>query len=144
MLPILLLAALFFVFCSNPCMDASTLSSMLASSLPSSFLDTYDLSASSLRCKDMCIVINFHVLWSICLHSSLDHFKNDSEYFARGNTQLLISLMRFLLLSLVSRSFLVRPSYSYLIFISFTRRGWIVLIPLTMAGCMGRYCYSYL
>ena len=52
----------------------------VASPLPPSFLNTYGLSMSSLGCKAFCIVINFLVLWSICLSSFLIHFKNDPEY----------------------------------------------------------------
>ena len=63
----------------------------------------------------MWIVVNFLVLWSICLTSSLVHFKND-EYFTRGTSQMFISLMRFLLQSLISRSFLFLPKYSFLMF----------------------------
>ena len=33
------------------------------------------LSTSSLGCNALCMVINFFVLWSICLNSSLVHFK---------------------------------------------------------------------
>ena len=39
-----------------------------------SFLDTYSLSTLSLGCNDLCIVISFLVLWSICLSYSLVHF----------------------------------------------------------------------
>ena len=61
-------------------MDASTMSSMLASPLPPSFLDTYSLSTSSLGCNDLCIVISFLVLWSICLSSSLVHLREGKNY----------------------------------------------------------------
>ena len=61
------------------------------------FLDTYSLSMLSLRCKVLCIVINFFVLWSICLSSFLVHFKNGPKYLIRGTAQILISLIRFLL-----------------------------------------------
>ena len=39
---------------------------MLANLLPLSFLDTYSRSMSSLRCKALCIVMSFLVLWSTC------------------------------------------------------------------------------
>ena len=42
-------------------MDASTVSLMLASPLPPSFLDTYSLSTSSLGCNALCMVISFLV-----------------------------------------------------------------------------------
>ena len=97
-------------------MDVSTLSSMLASPLPPSFLDTYSLSTSSLGCNALCIVISFLVLWSICLSSSRVHLKKGPEYLTRGTAQIFIPLMRFLLLSFVSSSFLVLLSYSFWIF----------------------------
>ena len=83
------------------CMDVSTLSSMLASPLPPSFLDTYSLSASSLGCNALCIVISFLFLWSICLSSSRVHLRKGPEYLTRGTAQVFIPLMRFLLLSFV-------------------------------------------
>ena len=64
------------------------------------------ISASSLECKALCIVISFLVLWSICL-SSLVHFKNGFEYLTRGTAKVFIPFIRFLLYSLVSSSFLV-------------------------------------
>ena len=55
----------------------------------------------------MCIAIVFLVFWSICLSSSLVHFKNDIEYLTSETTQVFITLMRFLLQSFekLSRSF---------------------------------------
>ena len=109
MLPVLLLAALItlsllsLVWSSSPCIVASMQSSTLASSLPP-FFDTYSLSTSSYRCKALCIVINFLVLWSICLSSLFVYFKNDFEYLKRCTARLFIPLMRFLLQSMVSRS----------------------------------------
>ncbi len=44
---------------------------LLASPLPPSFLDTYSLSTSSLGCNALCMVISFLMLWAICLRSSL-------------------------------------------------------------------------
>ena len=67
-------------------------------------------------CKDLCIVINFVVLWSICLSFSIVHFKNGPEYLTRESAQMIIPLMKFLLQSLVSRSFLVLLRYSFPIF----------------------------
>ena len=68
-------------------MDASTLSSMRASPIPLSFLDTCSLSTSSLRCNTLCMVISFLVLWSICLSSSLAHLRKDPEYLTRSTAQ---------------------------------------------------------
>ena len=50
---------------------------MLAGPLPTSILDKYSQSTSSLGCNALCMVISFLVLWSICLSSSQFHFKND-------------------------------------------------------------------
>ena len=97
---------------SNRCIDASVLSSMLTSFLPPSFLGTYSLSTSSLGLHDLCMVIRFLVLWSICLSSSLKHFKN----LTRGTGQVFIPLIRFLLYSFVSSNFLVLLKYSFLIY----------------------------
>ena len=92
-------------------MDASTVSSMLASPLPPSFLDTYSLSTSSLGCNALCMVISFLVLWSICLSSSRVHLRKGPEYLTSGTAQVFIPLMRFLLESFVSSSFHVLLRY---------------------------------
>ena len=97
---------------SSRYIDASTLSSVLANALPPSFLDTYSLSTSSLGCKALCMVISFLVLCSICLSSSLVHFKNGPEYLMMRTEP----LIRFLLESFVSSSFLVLLRYSFSIF----------------------------
>ena len=101
---------------SSRCADASKLSSMLASPLPPFYLDTYSLSTSSLECNALCMVISFLILWSNILSSSLVHFKNGPEYLTRGTAQVFIPLIRFLLHSFVSSSFLVLLRYSFLIF----------------------------
>ena len=59
------LSLLIFMYSLCRHIDESTLLSMLACPLSSSFPDSYSLSMSSLRCKALCIVI-FLVLWSIC------------------------------------------------------------------------------
>ena len=61
----------FEILFISRCIYASTLSSMLASPLPPSFLETYSLSTSSLGCNALGIVISFLVLLSICLSSSI-------------------------------------------------------------------------
>ena len=101
-----------FLFPSR-CMDVSTLSSMLASRLPPSFLGTYSLSTSSLGCSALCMVISFLVFWSICPCSSLVYIRKGPEYLTRDTAQVLIRLIRFLLLSFVSSSFLVLLRYSF-------------------------------
>ena len=95
---------------SSRCIDASMLSSMLASPLLPSFLDTYRRSTSSLGYNALCTVISFLVFWSICFRS-LVHFKNGPKYLTRGTVQLFIPLIRFLL-----HSFLVLLGYSFFIF----------------------------
>ena len=81
---------------SSPYIDASTQSSILGSPLPFSFLDKSSLSTSSLGCNAVCIVINFLVLWYICLRISLVHFKNCLDYLKRETAHLFIPLTRFL------------------------------------------------
>ena len=49
----------------------------------SSFFLTHGLSMRFLRCKALYIVINFFVLSSICLTSSLVYLNNGSEYLTR-------------------------------------------------------------
>ena len=100
-------ALIYVVFQS--CIDALMLPSMLASSHPPSFLDTYSLPTSSLGCNVLCTVISFLVLWSIFLSSSLVYFKNGPEYLTRRTGQVFISLTRFL--SFVSSSYLVILRY---------------------------------
>ena len=106
----------FSMWSSSRCIDASTLSSMLASPLPPSFLDTYSQSTSSLGCNVLCMIISFLVLWSICLSSFLVHLRKGPEYLARCTAKVFIPLMRFLLESFVSSSFLVLLIYSFRIF----------------------------
>ena len=60
--------------------------------------------------------ISFLVLWSICLSSSLVHLREGPEYLTSGIAQVFISLIRFLLLSFISSSFLVLLRYSFWIF----------------------------
>ena len=95
------------------------LPSMLTSPLPPSFLDTCSLSMLSLGYKALYIVMCFLVLWSICWSFSPVHFKNGPEYLT---TQMFIPLMRFLLYSLVSSSFLVllRSYFSFFFLLSTT------------------------
>ena len=108
---ILVLSILFpVVVISLPlCIYASTLFWMKASPLPPSFLSTFSLWRLSLRCKVLRIAMSFLFLWSICWSFSVVHFKNGPEYVTRGTAQALsIPLMRLLLYSLVSSSFLLR------------------------------------
>ena len=93
----------FLMTSSSRCIDVSTQSSTLASPLPPSFLGTYSLTTSSLRCKTLCIITCF-LVWSIGLSSSLFHFKNGSEYLTKRFAKAFIPNMRFLLYRLVSSS----------------------------------------
>ena len=99
---------------------------MLASPFPPHFLDRYGLSMSYLGCHILCMVISFLVLWPIYL-SSLVHFKNGFEYLTRDTAQVSISLIRFLLHSFISSSFLVLLRYSFLIFLSSPLVWWCQL-----------------
>ena len=60
--------------------------------------------------------LSFLVIWSICLISASVHFNNSPKYLTKGKTYVFIPLMRFLLQSLLSRSFLDHLRYSFLIF----------------------------
>ena len=104
---------LLFMWSSRRLIDISTLSWMLVSPLPSSLLDTYSLSIIYLVCKALCIDMSLLVLCSICWSSSLVHFNNGPEHLTRETTQVFILLMRFLLYSLVSSSFLILLRYSF-------------------------------
>ena len=97
----------YSIYSSSFCIDASTLSSMMARPLPPSFIDTYCLSTSSLGCKALCMVISFRVLKPNWRSSSHVHFKNGPEYLTVETAQLFILLMTFLLYSLFLSSFLV-------------------------------------
>ena len=75
---------------------------MLTSPLSHSFLNTNSLSTSSFDNMALRILINFLVLWFICLSSYLLYFKNGSEHFTSVSAQVIISLIRILLQSLAS------------------------------------------
>ena len=97
---------------------------------------------SSLVRKALCIVINFLILWSICC-SSLVNFKNGPEYSPREIIQVFFSLMKFLQLSLVSRSFLVGLRYFFLIrFLSPPLQWWCPLQNRKKDICW--YIFHYL
>ena len=50
------------LYCISRCIDASTLSSMMASHLPPSLPNIHSLSTSSMECNALCRVISFLVL----------------------------------------------------------------------------------
>ena len=88
------------------------------------FLDTYSLSTLSLRC--LMRVIRFLVLWSICLSSSLVHFRKGPEYLTRGTAQIFIPLIRFRQESFVLSSFSSSPEIFFLNFVSRFLRNTLV------------------
>ena len=55
--------------------------------------------------RPWCVVINFHVVWTISFRSSLVHSKNGLEYLTSGTVQLLIPFISFPPYSFVSSSF---------------------------------------
>ena len=82
---------------------------------------------SSLTSKALCIVINFLVLWSICLSSSIVYFKNGPENLTRSTAQAFLPLMKFLL------GFLKISRLSEAFFCYF---------PFHLGSCDG-VCYQY-
>ena len=58
----------------------------LVSQILPSFLDTYSLWMSSLRCWALYFVISFLVQWSICWSSSLVHFNNGYKYLTNEDS----------------------------------------------------------
>ena len=82
----------FFMESLSRHIDASTLSSMLARPLSSSFLDTYSLSMSSLGYKVLRIVICFSCPLVHLSEFSPHHFNNDSVHLTRGTAHVLFLL----------------------------------------------------
>ena len=79
LLAVVISLSLFFLMLSlSHCVDESMQSSVLSTLLFPSFLDTKNL--SFLGCRALYTVINFFILWSICLSFYLVYFKNDPEY----------------------------------------------------------------
>ena len=104
----------FSIKSSSRSIDASTLSSMVSNPLYLSFLDTYSQSMSFLRCNGhqfSCSLVHLLKFFS-------GPFEKESEYLTRCTAQVFIPLIRFLLDSFVSSSFLVLPIYSLLIILS--------------------------
>ena len=117
---------------------------MLVSPLPPSFLGTYSLSTYSLGCNALCMVISFRVLWSICLSSLQVHFKDDPEYLTRETAQVFIPLIRFLLYSFISSSFLVLLKYSFFIFSHLLLFDGFFFFHLILIDYYYYYYYYYL
>ena len=124
---LVIVISLFFFFAilmksSSRRIGVTTLSSMLASPLLS-FLDTYWLYMSYLRCKAFYIIISFLALSSIYWSSSLVFFKNGSEYLRSKTVQICILLMRFQLQNLLSSRFVSSPLV------------WWCLFPVSPSTC---------
>ena len=81
-----------------------------------SFFSLHIPSVSCLGFKALRIIISFLVRWSICLSSSLFHFKNGPEYVTKVTAKILKLLTRLLLLIWLWVAFPF--SYSYFFFIS--------------------------
>ena len=126
----------FSMSSSSRCTSASTLSSMLVSPLPPSFIENYCRSTPSLRCKALCIFISFLVFLSICLKFSLVHYNNGPEYLSGKTDQVFIPFIRFLRYSFVLTCFLVFLRYSFKIFLSSRRVGWC---QLPIFPCIRRF-----
>ena len=77
----------FLISILSPRYNGPTNYLMLVSSLLS-FLGTCSLSMSSHGCQAFGVVINFLVGWSVCLRSSLVHFRNGPEYYTRRTAQI--------------------------------------------------------
>ena len=89
---------------------------MIASSLSPCF-DTFCLPVSSLRCKVLCLVMCFLVLFPIFRSSSLINVKNIPVYITRGRAQVFVTLMRFLPYTLVTSIFLLFFNFFYYIYL---------------------------
>ena len=111
----LFLIAVISLFFSSRLIDISTIFSAGVSS--SSFFSwQMQPVMSSLGWKALWIVMNFLVL---CWSSLKFHFKNSPECLTKGTAQIFISLMRLLLFSLVSSSFLFLLKYSFFVVVFF-------------------------
>ena len=93
-------------------------------------------------CKALSIIISFLVLWSNCL-SSLLTFENGPEYLPRGTAQIFISLMRFLLQSLVLKSFLYSSELLPLLLFLSSLFVWWSPFPIFWAAATYYYYYYY-
>ena len=127
------LSLFYLIQSSSSHIDASTQSSMLVSLLPPSFLNTYSLSMSSRGFKALCFVFSFLSFGPFV--EVLPSISNGPEYLTRGTAQMFISLMRSLLQSLVSRSFLVRLRYSLLVVFSFIATYLMCPLPVFPSTC---------
>ena len=97
------LSLLFFVYSLTPWIIVSVQSSTLVSYLLPFFLD-----ASTVISQVPGFGNHHQFLYPLVhLSSFLVHFQKGQKYFPRSSAQVFIPLMRFLLQSLISRSFLV-------------------------------------
>ena len=134
----------FSLYSSSLCIDVSTLSSMLTSPLPRSFLDTcqwhMSVSMSFMRFNTFCLVISFLVLWSICLSSSLVYFNNGPKYLTTGIVQDFIPFITFQRYNFVSSRFLVllRSYLNYYCYFT----AWEFFTPTLSGGLSLEQIYS--
>ena len=119
------LTMLFFMYSLSPCIDVSTLFSMLVSPLPPFFLDTYSLSMSSLRCKVLCIVISSLILWFICWMFFPRPFQEWSQVSYKGDSPGVYSfdeisaiVFGFKIFFLIWRKKFLKPNSFLIFFIS--------------------------
>ena len=97
-----LLPRLFINFLGH-CIDASTLSWMLVSPLPPSFIDSYSLSLSSLGCSALYIVMSFLFLLCICWSSH--------EYLTKGTAIIIIIIIIWIHISYVREAYDKFPDF---------------------------------
>ena len=103
---------------------------MLRSPLPS-FFWTHTVYQRHVKYLRPYASYSFLILRFICLSSSLIYFKNNTEYRTRERVQVSITLMTYLLFSLVSSSFLVLLRFSFFFFFVFHLSIIIILILAT-------------
>ena len=101
--------------------------------IPELFLVTV-ISFCSDSLYHLCIVISFLILWSIFWSYSLVHFKNSPEYLSWGTARVLIAVMRFLLCSLVSNTFVILLKLKNFFLLSFPLVWWYPL-PIFPSTC---------
>ena len=80
------------------------------------------------------MIISLLVLWSICLSSSLVHFKNGPEYLTRDTAQVFIPLIRFMSYRFILSCFLDLQRSSSLIFLS-SPLVWSCQLPISLSIC---------